>query len=446
MPGHGAGQQHRVQRGVVGAVVAVGARPLNVVHGHLAGRQAQAGRDGPAQREHALAVAPDGDLLPVPAGDGAAGRHRGVGQVGPGELGLQGAGHRGGRLLIVPFVDGDHLCGRGQQERLQVPLVGQGRGHLPPGRPGDRPRRHDRGPVRRRHHPEEGAVAHGHHVAGQRRVAEPGQGRRRGGRADDAAVQHAGQDEIVQEPGPPGHLVRDVQPGGAAARDRPPRGRLGRLGVTGLPVQQAGRGGARRAGQRPVGQAGAAGVGGDLAVRHPQRGCPGAQPVRGGGQEQVPGLRARLAQRRAGLLDGAAARGDALIGAGGGGHRGDPDAPQVHVELLGRDLRQRGPNALAVLDLARADRDHAGTAEVEPGGQDGVGGEGGRQRRRGWRGSAHLACSATSLAAFMTAPTILRCAPQRHRLPSSASRTSRSVGVWLPRSSATALTTMPEVQ
>ena len=43
----------------------------------------------------------------------------------------------------------------------------------------------------------------------------------------------------MQEPGAPSHLVRDVQPGGAAARDRPPRGCLGRLGVTRLPVQQA---------------------------------------------------------------------------------------------------------------------------------------------------------------------------------------------------------------
>ena len=34
-----------------------------------------------------------------------------------------------------------------------------------------------------------------------------------------------------------------------------------------------------------------------------------------------------------------------------GGH---PDLVQVHVEFLGRDLGQRRPDALAVLDLARA--------------------------------------------------------------------------------------------
>ena len=165
------------------------------------------------------------------------------------------------------------------------------------------------------------------------------------------------------------------------------------------------------------------------------------------------GLRARLAQRRAGLLDGAAARGGPLVGAGGGAHRGDPDAPQVHVELLGRDLGQRGPHALAVLDLAGEDRDHAGAGEVEPGGQDGVGGEAwaaaaARETRagRGACSSRRLRPATSCAPPSSTAPTILRCAPQRHRLPSSASRTSRSVGEWLPRSSATALTTMPEVQ
>src|SRR5207344_2470296 len=115
----------------------------------------------------------------------------------------------------------------------------------------------------------------------------------------------------------------------------------------------------------------------------------------------------------------------------------------VHVELLGRDLGQGGPHALAILDLARRDRDHAGVGEVEPGSQDWVGGEGDRQ----WRGGAHPdACPAVPLAAFMTARTILPCAPQRHKFPSSASRTSCSLGEGLTRSSATALTTMPEVQ
>ena len=115
-----------------------------------------------------------------------------------------------------------------------------------------------------------------------------------------------------------------------------------------------------------------------LAARKVWQGINWAQSLKG--QEDVAGLRARLAQRRAGLLDGAAARGGPLVGAGGGGHRGDPDAAQVHVEFLGRHLSQGGPHALAVLDLAREDRDHAGFGEVEPGGQHGVGGEGGRQR------------------------------------------------------------------
>ena len=46
-PGHRPGQQHRVGGHVVGAVVPVGARALDVVHGHLPGRQPQARRPAP---------------------------------------------------------------------------------------------------------------------------------------------------------------------------------------------------------------------------------------------------------------------------------------------------------------------------------------------------------------------------------------------------------------
>ena len=139
--GHGPGEQHRVQGGVIGSVVAVGACPLGVVHGHLGGVQAQARREGVAQREHPLAVAPRRDGAGVPAGDRATRRHRGVGEEGAGVLGRVHRGRRGGGSCILARLDGNILGGRAEQEPLQVAVIGQGLGHPPLSR--ERRVRHD---------------------------------------------------------------------------------------------------------------------------------------------------------------------------------------------------------------------------------------------------------------------------------------------------------------
>ena len=438
-PRHGPGEQRRVQRGVVGAVVPVGAGALGVAHGHPASVQAEPGRDGVAQREHALAVAPHGDRAVIPAGDRAARRHRGVREERPGVLGGADRGRGNSRALVAAGFDRGVLGGRGQQEARQVIGVRQRLGDLPPGRLRHQARGAERGGVSGRDDTEERAVADRADIGRERGIAGAEQFRHDGGRPDHAAIQHPGQDDVVQEPGPPGDLVRQVEPGCAAASHRPPARRLDRDQDASLPVEQS------RAGQRPVAEPGGLPGGEDLPIGNGQRGGGGAELGRGGGQHQRARLRARLPQRRAGMLDGQAARGDPLVRAAAGAHRGHRDPGQRDVEFFRGDLGQRRPYALAVLHLSGEDRDLSGGGERQPGGEDRVGGQ---ARDRGKAGLGHwVACRPECCeAALSTAATILPCVPHRQRLPFSASRTSCSVGAGLAASSAAAVTIIPEVQ
>ena len=115
---------------------------------------------------------------------------------------------------VITVRDGSFLGGRGQQEALQVIGVRQRLGDPPPGRPRHQPRGAQRGCVGGRHDAEERAVAHGDCAGRQFRVAGAVQFRHDGRRPNYAAVPHAGQDEVVQEPWPPGDLVRVGDPRG----------------------------------------------------------------------------------------------------------------------------------------------------------------------------------------------------------------------------------------
>ena len=191
-----------------------------------------------------------------------------------------------------------------------------------------------------------------------------------------------------------------------------------------------------RPAQRPVGQAGAAGRGGDLAVLDARARPRRAQPGGGGGHERQPGPRAGLPERAARILDRPAARGHALVRAGGGRYLRDPHPVWPHVELLGGDLGQRRPHALPVLHLAGGHGDHADGAEVEPS----------ARKDRHAVGLAARCPAAVCPAARWTARSTRPCAPHRHRWGCRASRTCSSVGAGLDRSSATALITSPAVQ
>ena len=166
---------------------------------------------------------------------------------------------------------------RRQQEPAQVVGVGQRRGRPPPRRAGDPPGGPPRGPVGRGHHAEERAVPHQHDLAAEIRVSEPGQVGDPRGRPHHPAVGHARQDQIVQEPRTPGHLVRDVQPRGAAPGHGPLTRRPGRHRRIGGPVQHS------RLRQRPVAQPGRTVSGPDLPVGHRQCRRRDLEPGRGGG-------------------------------------------------------------------------------------------------------------------------------------------------------------------
>ena len=81
--GQAQGDQRRVERGIVGAVVAVAAGAVQVPRGDGLDRQAEHRRQVLAQRMHALAVRPDRQMAVAELGQRAGRRHRGVRDVGP---------------------------------------------------------------------------------------------------------------------------------------------------------------------------------------------------------------------------------------------------------------------------------------------------------------------------------------------------------------------------
>ncbi len=158
-------------------------------------------------------------------------------------------------------------------------------------------------------------------------------------------MQHAGQGHVVHEAGTAVHLVGDVEPCRSGAGQRALDRRLGCDAGRGLALEQA------VLGQLPVAGAQVARAG-DGAVPHLQalRGHP--QPLARRVQEGGARLRAGIAQRHAGMLDGIAARGHPLVGAGGRAGRHHAHARDVDIELVGDDLGNGGQDALPDLDLA----------------------------------------------------------------------------------------------
>ena len=97
-------QQHRVERHVVGAVVAIAAGAFDVVHDDVLYRHLQGQRHVGAQIVDALAVRPDPHAIAAgPLRDGAGGRHRGMRDEGAGILVADRARHPGRRRR--PCVD-----------------------------------------------------------------------------------------------------------------------------------------------------------------------------------------------------------------------------------------------------------------------------------------------------------------------------------------------------
>ena len=122
-----AGNPHRQQRGVHGnvvcGIVAVAAGALDVLHDDGIGRQFQGRRNGTAQREHTLAVAPHVEASVVVFRDGTAWADRCVRKEGPREGGV----HHGRRIVVPGGVIADQaglgLCA--SQPPGQVIAIGQ---------------------------------------------------------------------------------------------------------------------------------------------------------------------------------------------------------------------------------------------------------------------------------------------------------------------------------
>ena len=204
-----------------------------------------------------------------------------------------------------------------------------------------------------------------------------------------------------------------------------------------------------------------------------QRICRNGELGRGEIDQHAADFGAGQAQRRAAVLDRLAAGGLPFVGRIGGIRRIDLHARQRQVEFLGRDLPERGQDALPQLDLAGVDGGVAVAADADPGVEQAVvveaagqprggalGQQFGRIERKGEHEAAHSLGEAAAregrsvhgqvlpicLPARTTAATMRLCVPQRQRWPASASRTSASVGCGLWSSSSFAFMIMPLMQ
>jgi len=137
-----------------------------------------------------------------------------------------------------------------------------------------------------------------------------------------------------------------------------------------------------------------------------------------------------------------AARGESLPRTGRRLARNDPQPGRGDIQLFSGDLRQRGEDALADLDLAGRKPHAARFLEADPGAEQRIVQQALRQilGRRG-HGSAPIEAPARA-----TARMIRLCTPQRQRWRSSAAAISLRLGRGLRASNAAAEIRMPERQ
>ena len=275
-------------------------------------------------------------------------------------------------------------------------------------------------------HASQRAVAHdGDHAGtGQAwRLVDVLEPRGRRGWAQHATVEHAGQTKIVDEARSAERLVGQVDPrhplGSGPGGDRL---------AAGIASQQ------RVVGQRPIAGA-VAGGSRHLAVTQIEFGGGAIKAARGLGEVDRSHLGRDLPQRRAGVLDGKAARCHALVRAAGSAGRDGADLVRPYAKLLRHDLRQRSEDALAKLHLAGAHLNEPFGPDTQPLVEPAVDIE-----------APGPAGDGTHRHAAWTARTMRLCAPHRHRLRSSAARISASSGCCCRRSKAAALIRTPDQQ
>jgi superfamily I DNA/RNA helicase len=291
------------------------------------------------------------------------------------------------------------------------------------------------------------------------------------GRTDDAAVQHAGNGEVVDVQVSPRDLGGNVGARQRLADDRVARRRLQRRLRIHLDVEAAT---AEQRGERDAAAVGCAHLA--FAERELAR-----RPLQALGREREESFarrRGRLPQLDAAAHDASAARGRPLVRRQRGIALDQLDAVDAELELLADHLPHRDAVAGAEVDLARMDDDRAvganGEERVDRVERQRARSDGlrlrARERRRereahderagleqaapcqrdgdertiGERGHGHPLLVAS--AARSTARRTRSCEPQRQRLPASACCACSRVGLGSRFSSATALITMPLVQ
>jgi len=259
-------------------------------------------------------------------------------------------------------------------------------------------------------------------------------------RAGPRTAQHARVQQIVRcevmDEGGARHLVRQIQPRQAPPDDAVVRRRLGR------------RVGGRRAGKvdvacdRPVVLADVATRAHETAVLDGEGLDRASEPVRDMAKKGRPHLGADEANGGARDRDRIAARGKAFPRTRRSLPGDDAQPRRGDVQLLGRDLRQGGEDALADFDLAGRKPHAARFLEADPGPEQRIVEQALRQVLVGHgHGSAPIEAPARA-----TARMIRLCTPQRQRWRSSAAAISLRLGRGLRASSAAAEIRMPERQ
>ena len=252
-------------------------------------------------------------------------------------------------------------------------------------------------------------------------------------RTHNASEQHAGQFEVLHEARRAGDFVRDVEPRGIGADDGVARGGLGLDSGGRFAAQQL------RVRQLPVGDLADTVEAADYSVLDGELVERDVEPLRCFLQQQVTRFGACISDCAAAVVDRAAAGGVAFVRRQRGVACHHAHARQCNIEFLGCDLRHRGDDTLANLDLAGVNRHAPIRIEtqplVEPGVDDEAAGKLG--------GRAHV-CS--SFAARCTALMMRTCVPQRHRLRTSASLISPSLGSEFRASKAAAVMMTPLMQ
>ncbi len=237
--------------------------------------------------------------------------------------------------------------------------------------------------------------------------------------------------EIVDEGRAP-ELVRKIEPRQASPHDAIRRRRLGCRLAACRPRQ------VDLAGHGPVVLPDIAAGPQEPAVLDGERCEWTGQPIRDLPQEERPYLRADQANCAARYGDRIAARGEAFRRARRRLSRDDAQPLGRDVELLGRDLRQRGEDALTDLDLAGGKPHAARLLEADPGREQGI-----VDQALGQRGHGRGPIMAPARA---TARMMRLCAPQRQRCRSRAAAISLRLGRGLRASRAAADINMPERQ